>query len=147
MPPKPDQVLHTLILKGSPSYSLRLSGNPPVYHEGGTSVHHLLLAPEEVRELKLLKMEGLKFELHPMEGQSPEQTQERAQLNSLGEEGRVWPCKECPTCPWFDPLVPEENFPCGLQAWPRESILELRETSVLHREAEASCPLLLERYP
>lgn len=139
--PVETQALWTLVIEGSEELSFLVPGNPPVEHTGGSSIHHLVLRDGEAEEVtRLVEGQSLRVSLNRVLGQSPEQASERTRL--LGQD-RVWPCAQCPTCPWLDPLG--EPDPCGLRAWPSESVAVLRETSEGHREAEAACPVIKGR--
>ena len=117
--------------------TLLVPGNPPIHHRGGTSVFHLVLRGEETEPLvSSIAEKGLRVELRKMSGQTGEQAEERALL--VGQEERVWPSVKCPTCSWFDPI--EKGFPCGLVAWPPESIKVLRERPQYETD-EGECPV------
>ena len=130
-----DNQLWTVRISGSSHFQFSSPGNPVVSHGGGTSVAHLVLTPEEAQEVRsLILRNGCSAEIRPTEGQTETQKAERSQ-----EPATIWPCIECPMCPWFDPF--SKVSPCGRLALPQESVAVLRETSDLHSEAEKACPL------
>lgn len=132
------QVLWTLKIQGPALFTAQPSGNPVIQHEGGDSSHTLVLSGPEVRTVvALIESHGLRAEAHPMQGQSPLQTEERGLL--VGQQERVWPCIYCPSCSWLDPL--QAGSPCGVVSWPAESIRTLRATSEKHRADELLCPI------
>lgn len=134
-----DQKLWTIEIRGPGSLTLQVPGNPPLYHEGGISVAHLILRQEEVGELKIFAFSAAcTLKAWPVDGQDEEQTAERSRFVGLGEEDRVWPSIVCPACPWFDPL--QEGSPCGLDTLPSESTEVLRKLEY-YAKAEADCPV------
>ena len=134
-----EQALWTVSIQGGAPFSMHLPGNPAFEHTGGTSVAHLVLTKEEARTIRgLARIHNCHAEGFRMAGQTDDQAEERAAFVALGDqEDRVWPSIGCPTCPWFDPLLP--GFPCGEVGWPRESSDTLLETSDLHKEALGEC--------
>jgi hypothetical protein len=133
------QMLWTVKIQGPGTFSFQAPGSPSVDHYGGSTVTNLVLRKTEIGELKVRAAEaGCVLTAWPVDGQSEEQAQERNRFVGMGEEDRVWPSVECPTCPWFDPL--QEGSPCGLDSYPSESIEVLRESEP-HRRAEEECPV------
>lgn len=138
--PQSDQQLWTLQISGPASFSFQSPGNPGVGHEGGVSVAHLVLRQEEVGEIKLLAAQaGCTVKAWSMEGQTEEQTAERARFMNAGEGEPLWPSPTCPTCPWFNPLV--QGSSCELDTLPEESVAELLRVSEPHVEAKGGCPV------
>lgn len=130
-------VLRTILIEGAKPFSIQFPGNPTITHEGGTSVCHQVLLPEEIAFLKAyVESRGNRIISWDVEGQSEEQKLEREMHLS---QDQVWPCPQCPSCPWAEVL--SEVSPCGLEAWPPESVKVLRETSKPHQEAEEACPV------
>lgn len=131
--------LWTIRIRGSGFFSGVFEGNPQIVHEGGDSVHHQMLTEDEAEFLveQISSMEDLEAFAWTPEGQTPEQEEERQKY--LNQQDRVWPHISCPQCPWFDLL--EDSFPCGLVAWPEESVDSCLDTSSLHRSAKEACPV------
>jgi hypothetical protein len=136
-----EQRLWTLQVTGSGPFMFQAPGNPTVEHEGGTTVAHLVLTQGEIGKIKLMGAQaGCTVKAWPMEGQTQEQAEQRAQFVALGDQRGEprWAHVECPMCPWFDPLG--HHDPCGLKHLPGESVVILRETSEAHRKAVEECP-------
>ena len=116
--------LRTLIVEGSAPFLLAVRDNPHFKHTGGTSVTHQILTDREIETLKTFVAGlGNKIRCWAPDGQTEGQALER---KALLRQERVWPFASCPTCPWAEWLGEE---PCGLKAWPAESIEELRRSS------------------
>jgi hypothetical protein len=141
MPPDKPRIW-TVVIRGPTPFLFRTKGNPAAEHDGGMSVHHLVLRQDEIPAIRgAVLLSGNRVEIRPMEGQTQRQAEERAQFNTLAQEDRVWPSVKCPTCPWFDPLQPDGTSPCGVETWPPETVEELRRTSSQALEALSECPV------
>jgi len=136
------QHLFRLWLRKGHPFTLTMTGNPPVEHDGGNTVVHLVLTPDQQEQitnlLQTLPGNGCEWDLIPHERQSALQTKERQTLLGLHRGDRVWPSATCPACAWFDPLL--EGEPCGRVGWPPESIAALDTMDAPRKDAEA-CPV------
>tara|TARA_Y100000310_G_scaffold321557_1_gene379373 strand:- start:5828 stop:6277 length:450 start_codon:yes stop_codon:yes gene_type:complete len=132
------QSLWTFRISGGSPFGLEISRNPCVEHNGGTSVFHLVLSPEEVRVIEdVATRRGCKVELWVPEGESAEQREERMTL--LNQQNRVWPSTECPTCAWFDPLL-KDGEPCGLAGWEESAVTAFKKNTKAFGDLEG-CPV------
>lgn len=131
--------LYRLWLRRGEPFALQMKGNPPVEHDGGTTVVHLALTAEQAEILKGVAVEhGVDCDLITHERQTPEQSKERQTLLGMQRGERAWPSGSCPSCPWFDPLL--EADPCGRVGWPPESIAAFGE-GAHPQQALSKCPV------
>jgi len=139
-----DHRLYVLTAQGgSGPLSVAVTGNPRIDHDPvqSLSVHTLMLTPEGVEEVvRAMQALGVTVQVRPLEGMAEEQQVEQARLlGRAGQEERVWPTANCPSCFWFDPL--QEGVPCGAFAWTMEA---RREAHAAHEAARVDldrCPL------
>ena len=131
--------LYRLWLRNGSPFTIRMAGNPPVAHDGGTTVVHLALTDKQANVIQtMVRKFGADCGLIPHERQTPEQTKERQTLLGLQRGDRVWPSVSCLTCTWFDPLLDEE--PCGRAGWEAETIEAFSENA-LSQKALSECPV------
>lgn len=132
-----DQYLYTLVVTGSVRAEISSPWNPTISHRGGTSVGHMVLKEEELRDIReQAEKAGLQLSITRMLGQTAEQTAERTAL--VTGEDRVWPCLSCVSCPWVDPIGEDS---CGHRGWAAETIQTLVETQPSYATAWGECPL------
>lgn len=83
----PDQQLHTIHLMGGTAFGVQFQGNPPLEHDGGTTVCHLVLTEDEADTLRgLARINScVKVDVSPMAGESAEQTKIRLERMGLGD--------------------------------------------------------------
>ena len=131
--------LHTVTFTGGSPFRLQIPGNPPVKHDGGTTVAHLLLNNYTVGSIQafMTDLPDTKVEIRAVEGQSEEQRAEREILLGIGQKDRVWPCAACPNCFWLDPLAPSG---CGAKDWDTDIKASALEMVVAANDL-AACPV------
>ena len=134
----------TFQVEGGSPFRTQVGGNPSVEHMGGTSVFHLVLEEADAQQfVSLVEEMGGKIEARPSRRQSKEQETERMSLLGVGKEESLWPCGECPTCYWFDPVALKANGegdPCGFTGWPEETKRVSLESTKAVDDLE-KCPL------
>ncbi len=132
---------------GGESFRTQVGGNPSVEHNGGTSVFHLMLEEADARHfVSLVEKLGCTIEARPSRRQSQEQKLERDSLLGVGKKEALWPCQNCPTCYWFDPVSLQADGsgePCGAKGWPEETRRVCLESTKAVEDLEA-CPLKKE---
>ena len=133
-------LLWTFQVVGGTPFDAKMPGNPRVAHHGGTSVFHLVATQEEATQMiDLAERAGCGVHAESGRRQTGAQRAIRMALLGAGREDRAWPCAECPSCYWFDPLI-ENGMPCGAVQWDEGT----RRTSLEHPKAVtdlAVCPV------
>jgi len=135
-------VLHSLWtfkVSGTEPFAIQPPGNPSAAFEGGTTVFHFLLAPEQAAFVEhTIKAQGVKVECWSAATQTEEQHAERLALLGAGKTEADYPSPMCPLCFWFDPTT---KGMCGRSNWPSESVVAAREVHEAARKGEADCPV------
>jgi hypothetical protein len=117
MPTLPsDKKFWTFDFRGGSEFTFQVPWNPPVDHNGRTTVHHVLCS-EPVKDIivKLAEGHGVVVGFWS-EGQTEEQAAERVAM--LGSSDNVYETAVCPECFWFDPRLADSWF-CGASGWDR----------------------------
>lgn len=126
------------VRKGQP-FSFHVRGNPPVEHDGGNTVAHLVLTDQQAEDVATAVTEkGCEWDLIPHGHQTQEQSRERQTLLGMQRGDRVWPSAACPSCTWFDPLLEDE--PCGKAGWAPEMVAAFGESPAAEA-ALKECPV------
>jgi hypothetical protein len=132
------KTLWVLKLEGAERFECALSGNPGIYHDGGTSVHQVFADALEIAKLVNLGRDlGVSIDPRVLSGR--DDTLERRRLFQRPEEIQV-PFRECLKCPWWDPVTLGEGKSCFLREAPQESAKVLLEYSPQHVAAAKACP-------
>ena len=135
---------------GKDPFSVSVNGNPHMEHDPSrspTSVHTVMLTDEGAEELlRAVEVFGVEAVVRRVDEMTEEQKLEQARLlGRRGQEERVWPTANCPSCFWVDPL--QEGVPCGASAWP----VEVRNAAYEAHDAAKTdldkCPLQVPRCP
>jgi len=130
--------LLTVQIRGGEPFEISLEGNPLFTHNGATTVQPLMITPEEEEALRGLALRaGSQIEF--FRPGKPSEEQERIRSLLMGEAGaaRVWPCVQCPTCPWANPF---HEYPCGLDTMEAATIQGLMGDP-LYEKAIEECPV------
>lgn len=135
---------------GEDSFVVSVNGNPRIEHDPSrspTSVHAVMLTDEGAEELmRVAEVFGVECVVRRVDELTEEQRLEQARLlGRMGQEERVWPTVNCPSCFWFDPL--QEGEPCGASAWPVDVRNAAYETHEAARTDLDKCPLQVPRCP
>ena len=139
--------LYIVTLRGGESaFTMSVNGNPRLDHDptrSPVSVHAVMLTDEGAEELpRVAECFGVEVVVRRVDELTEEQKLEQARLlGRMGQEERVWPTVNCPSCFWFDPL--QEEVPCGASAWPVEVRREAHKTHETARADLDKCPLFL----
>lgn len=131
---------------GDGPFLMSVNGNPRIEHDPSrspVSVHAIMLTDEGAEEmLRVAEVFGVECAVRRVDELTEEQRLEQARLlGRMGQEERVWPTANCPSCFWFDPL--QEEVPCGASAWPVEVKKEAHKTHETARADLGKCPLFL----
>lgn len=144
----PSHALYIVTLQGGSggAFTISVNGNPRIDHDPArslVSVHAVMLTNEGAEELlRLVECFGIGAVVRRVDELTEEQRVEQARLlGRMGQEERVWPTANCPSCFWFDPL--QEEVPCGAAAWPVEVRREAYSTHETARADLDKCPLFL----
>ena len=143
----PSHDLYIVTLQGGEgAFVMGVNGNPHIHHDpdtSPTSVHTVMLTPEGAEELiHVAEVFGVAAVVRRVGGMTEEQRIEQARLlGRMGQEERVWPTANCPSCFWFDPL--QEEVPCGASAWPIEVRRAAHDAHEAARTDLDKCPLFL----
>jgi hypothetical protein len=140
--------LYIVTLRGGVggAFTVSMIGNPRIDHDPSrspTSVHAVMITDEGAEELlRIAECFGVEAVVQRMNELTEEQRIEQARLlGRMGQEERVWPTVNCPSCFWFDPL--QEEVPCGTSAWPVEVRREAYKTHETARADLGKCPLFM----
>jgi hypothetical protein len=130
--------LHRIKTTGGSPFKLYPVGNPPLEHDGGTSIHSLYVNEEELEAIThKIEQSGSTVEvLDPVE-QDQDQKEERLALLGIGKQDSVWPSLDCTKCSWFDPV---QKTPCGVASWNPEVVSTFLEQKKPKSDFE-SCPV------
>ena len=140
--------LYIVTLRGGVggAFTVSVNGNPRIDHDPArspVSVHAVMLTDGGAEELlRVAGCFGVEAVVRRVDELTEEQRVEQARLlGRMGQEERVWPTANCPSCFWFDPL--QEEVPCGASAWPVEVRREAHKTHETARTDLGKCPLFL----
>lgn len=139
--------LYVVTLRGGEgAFTVSVNGNPRIEHDPShspVSVHAVMLTDEGAEELlRVAEVFGVECVVRRVDELTEEQRLEQARLlGRMGQEERVWPTVNCPSCFWFDPL--QEEVPCGASAWPVDVRREAHKTHEAARTDLDKCPLFL----
>jgi hypothetical protein len=127
-----NRCLWVLSLSGGRTLSFQIPGNPPVNHQGGSSVHHLHASIEEIQAIqKLCQDQGI---LISARENIPQERNPRDNKDPFVR------CPECLSCPWWDPVTLGPDKSCSLREAPKEVVESLMEYPG-YREASQRCPV------
>jgi len=131
--------LWTFLVRGGEAFTVQPPGNPANHHDGSMSLFHLTLTEDQKQQVEDAATErGATVEVREVEGETEEQQAERRALLGQGREDAVWPSSECPKCFWFDILTDD---PCGIRAWPPETIQAALNHHLKAQDDMIECPV------